>query len=248
MDFKEEIKSAGLTENEAIVYTALLELGARPAGIISRKTGLHRRVIYDVTERLIKKGLIGYIIENNRKIFSASNPRRFLQIIDEERQKINQIIQNMLEFYNSEKQKQKEETLFFKGKSGLKSVFEDQLEDKDVKDILIISPPRLAYDVLPFYFKWFDIKRKKKKIKARIIFQKPKGEKLKTVPLSEVRFLEEDSQSPMAINIYGNKVAIVLWSKENPFAILIKQKEIADSYRKHFELLWKIAKKKKIKI
>ena len=48
----------------------------------------------------------------------------------------------------------------------------------------------------------------------------------------------------MAINIYGEKVAIILWSKENPFAITIKNKGISEGYRKHFELLWRIAKKK----
>ena len=59
----EQLKTAGLTENESKVYTALLELGPSHAGIISRKTGLHRRVIYDTIERLIKKGFIGYILK-----------------------------------------------------------------------------------------------------------------------------------------------------------------------------------------
>ena len=44
--------------------------------------------------------------------------------------------------------------------------------------------------------------------------------------------------SPAATNIYGNKVALIVWS-ENPFVVLIESKEIADSYRKKFEMLWK---------
>jgi hypothetical protein len=45
------------------------------------------------------------------------------------------------------------------------------------------------------------------------------------------------------MNIYGDKVAIIHWSKERPFAILINEKDIAQGYRNYFELLWKGAKK-----
>ncbi|MBM3247279.1 hypothetical protein FJZ17_01920 [Candidatus Pacearchaeota archaeon] len=237
MKFKEQLKQAGLTENEALVYQALLEMGPKNAGIISRRTGLHRRVIYDVTDRLIKKGLIGYIIENNKRLFQASNPKRFLEIIEEEKASISNIMPNMLELFNQEK-KERDDTLFFKGKAGLKSVFEDQLNEK--KEILILGANNLAYEILEVYFHWFDKKRQENKIKTRIIFnEKPK----KKINLTEVKYLPEKYSSPLAINIYGDKVAIIHWNKERPFAILIKQKEIAQGYKNYFEMLWKIAKK-----
>ena len=37
----EELKTAGLTENESKVYLALLDLGPSLAGEISKKTGIH---------------------------------------------------------------------------------------------------------------------------------------------------------------------------------------------------------------
>jgi len=238
MNIKEQIKKAGLTENEALVYQALLEMGPKNAGIISRRTGLHRRVIYDVTDRLIKKGLIGYIIENNKRLFKASSPKRFLEIIEEEKTNINEIMPNMLELFNQQKEKQRDDTMFFKGKEGLKSIFEDQLAEK--KEILILGANNLAYEILDIYFHWFDKKRQESKIKTRIIFnEKPK----RKINLAEIKYLPEKQSSPLAVNIYGDKVAIILWSKERPFAILIKQEEIAQGYRKYFEMLWKIAKK-----
>jgi len=247
LDFKEQIKTAGLTENEAIVYQALLEIGPRPAGTISRKTGLHRRVIYDVTDRLIKKGLIGYIIENNKKMFQASNPQRFLEIINQEKQSLEEVMPNMLSFFNQTKEKQKEDTIFFRGKNGLKSVFEDQIEEvkkiqnKQEKEILILGASPIAYEILDIYFHWFDKKRVENKIKTKIIFDSSQKFK-KRIPLSELRYLPKEYSSPLALNIYGDKVAIILWTKENPLAIVIKQKAIADGYRKYFELLWHIAK------
>lgn len=232
-----KLKEIGLTENESKLYLALLELGPSQAGIISIRTGMHRRVVYDTVERLIKKGLIGYILKNNKKIFQASNPNNLLEILKEKENIINTIIPDML--LRFQKTKEKEETNFYKGKNGLKSVLENQLETK--KELLIISGYPIAYDVMQFYFKWFDQKRVKNKIKAKIIFNKT--EKKLKIPLSEIKFLPKKYFSPLAINIYGDKVAIILWSKDNPLAIVIKNKEIAEGYKKHFELMWRIAKK-----
>lgn len=237
MEIKEALKSAGLTDNETTVYLAILEIGARSAGTISKKTGLHRRVVYDITDRLIKKGLLGYIIENKRKIFKASNPRKFLEIIEKEKQEIENIMPYMLSMFNQEKTKQREETLFFKGKNGLKAVFEDQIETG--KEIMILGASPMAYELFDVYFHWFDKRRLEKKIPVKIIFNEKTKKRL---PLSEIRHLPQKYSSPLAVNIYGDKIALILWNKENPFAILINQKEIADSYKKYFELMWKIAK------
>src|SRR3989344_594532 len=140
----EILKQAGLTQNEAIVYKTLLELGPSLAGQISRKSGLHRRSVYDTTEILIKKGLIGYILKNNRRLFQVSSPKRFLELIKEKEKEIEEIIPEMLSFY--EKTKEKEETNFYKGKQGLKTVFEEQLESKE---ILILGASESAFDILP---------------------------------------------------------------------------------------------------
>jgi len=229
----ESLKEAGLTENESKVYLSLINNGPSLAGGIARKSGLHRRTVYDVTETLIKKGLIGYIIKNNRRIFQATNPKRILEIIEEKKANINIIVKSLQEKYS--KSIEKEETLFFKGKEGLKSVLEDQLNERE---ILVIGANKDASEFLPYYFKWYNQKRKKKKIVLKIISS---SKKISKIPMSQIKFLPEKYSSPMAINIYGNKTAIIHWSK-NPHAVLIKSKDIADGYRKYFELLWKIAK------
>jgi len=229
-----ELKQAGLTENETKVYLALLDLGPSLAGQISRKTGLHRRTVYDTTEMLIKKGLIGYILNNNRRLFQASNPNRILEIIKEKQNILEPVIGKLHEKYN--KTQEKEETNFYKGKEGLKTVFEDQL---NYKEILILGASPKAYEILRFYFKWYDKARKQKKIKARIIAQ---TKDIKKLPLAEIRYLPEKYSNPVSVNIYGDKTAIILWA-EKPIAIVIKDREITKGYKNYFELMWKIAKR-----
>jgi len=228
----------GLTDNESKVYLGLLELGPSLAGTISRKTGIHRRNIYDITERLIKKGIIGYIVKNNRKLFEAADPNRFSEIINEKQEQLNESLPELSLLY--EKTKEKQETNFYTGVEGLKNVFQDQLKinGKDNKEILILGASKSAFEVLPFYFKWYDKDRVKNKIKVRIIA----SEELRKIPLSKVRYLPQKYANPLAINIYKDKVAIILWKKP-PLAIVIKEKEIADSYRNYFELMWKMGRK-----
>jgi sugar-specific transcriptional regulator TrmB len=228
----ESIQELGLTTNEAKVYKALLELGPSLAGGISRRTGLHRRTVYDTTEMLIKKGLIGYILKNNRRLFQASNPEKFLDILKEKENSVSKMLPDMLNLFQSTREK--EETNFYKGKQGLKTVFEEQLKEKE---ILILGANRSFEEVLPFYFKWYDLERKKKKIKVKIIA----SEKISNIPLSEIRYLPQKYSNPLAINIYGDKTALILWKKDNPIAIVIRDKAISDSYRKYFELTWRVA-------
>jgi len=231
----EELKQAGLTENESKIYLALIDIGPSLAGGVARKTGLHRRTIYDTMEMLIQKGLVGYILKNNRKVFSAANPKRLIEIIQEKQDILSPFVDTLNQKYNLKKEK--EETLFYKGKEGLKTIFEDQLNSKEV---LILGASPKAYEILQFYFKWYDKTRKEKKIKTKIIAT-TKDLKKSKIPLAEIRYLPEKYISPVSVNIYQDKTAIILWAKE-PIAILIKNKEIAEAYKDYFELMWKIAK------
>jgi sugar-specific transcriptional regulator TrmB len=231
-----KLKELGLTDNESKVYSSLLEMGPVHAGLLTRKSGLHRRVVYDTLDRLIKKGLVGYIIQNHVRLFQVANPSRFIDIVKEREAIVKELMPQMEFLYK--KTRENEETNFYKGRNGLKLIFEDQI--KTGEEILVMGASLIAYDVLQFYFKWFDKRRKEGKINARIIFNSA-GKKM-NIPSADVRYLPEKYSSPLAVNIYGDKVAIILWSKENPLAIVIKNRQISEGYRKYFEFMWKVAK------
>ena len=229
-----DLRDAGLTENEQIVYTALIDLGPSLAGKISRKTGLHRRTVYDVTETLIQKGLLSYILDNNRRVFSAVNPQRIIDSLEEKKLTLMPVISDLTKRFESSKSK--ETTNFYRGKNGLKMVFESQLE---YPEILILGANRQAYEKMPYYFKWFNERRKQKKVKIKLITT---DKSINPKILAETRYLADKYADHMVINIYGNSVAMILWAK-NPFAIVIEQQEFASGYRKYFDLLWKLARK-----
>ncbi len=228
------LEEFGLTKSEAKVYLALIELGATRAGFLTRKTGIHRRNVYDAIEMLIQKGLVSYIKENNVRLYKAVEPSRLLEILKEREENLLAVIPELEAKFNAVQTKLG--TTFFRGKQALKTVFDDQI--KEGKEILVLGACPFAKDIVKYYFPHYDRERKAKKIKLKAIFTSKIKEKL---PLAEVKYLPNQFNSPSATNIYGNKIAIILWSEE-PFAILINQKEIADSYRNYFNLMWKIAK------
>ena len=227
------LKEAGLTENEDKVYTSLIDLGPSLAGKISRKTGLHRRTVYDVTETLIQKGLVSYMLENHRRVFTAVNPQRILDIIEQKKNNLIPLVDSLKQKFISTKKN--EQTNFYRGKNGLKMVFESQL---DYSEILILGATREAYNAMPYYFKWFNERRKKKKVRIKVITT---DKEIKPKILAKTKYLAEKYSQPLVINIYGDKVAMILWGK-NPFAVVVQQEEFALGYRKYFDLLWKVAR------
>ena len=230
------LQDAGLTIIESRVYLTILGLGAELAGVIARKSGIHRRSVYDAIDRLIEKGLVSYIVKNNRRCYEATNPNRLLEIVKEKEDRLSHLLPKLQEKYKSSKEKK--QTLFFQGRDGLKAVFQDHLE-AGAKEILVIAASDFREVVSEFFFKKYDAERKRQKIKQKIIYNSKK-EKIK-IPLCEIKYLQQEYDSPLSMAIYANRVAMVLWAR-TPYAILIKDKEIADSYRNYFNVLWKAAR------
>ena len=235
----EVLEQLGLTEAESKVYLALLELGSSQAGKITSKTGIHRRTVYDSIERLIEKGLVSFISQNNIKFFESVDPQQLLEILKEKQDNLKQILPQLNLLHKSSKEKQ--ETTFFRGKLGLKSVFNHQIEVG--KEILVFGASVDAPNILKAYFPHYDRERVKKKINVKIVFDESvkNNDYIKSIPNADIKFIPKEYSSPAAINVYGDNVAIILWSDE-PIAILIKNRDIAKGYKNYFNLLWNTAK------
>ncbi len=225
----------GLTKNEARIYRVLLELGKTQVGVLSRKTGVHRRSIYDVLDRLIEKGLVSYMVENEKRFYCAADPKRIKEMMDAQKEAVDKLMPELEATFLQQKNKQ--ETQFYRGVEGIKTIFEEQIEDGH--DVCIIGGSHYAWQVLRFYLPQYTKRRVKKKIKLHAIYALPRHKS--PVPLADVRYLPESFLSPVATNVYGGKVAIILWSKD-PVAIVIKQQDIARTFKHYFDMLWKVAK------
>ncbi len=127
-------------------------------------------------------------------------------------------------------------------KRGIRALLDGMLRCKE--EIVTLGVAGEISSVLDYYLPRFHKERIHLKIPLKIILsenlRKSRGKELKKMKYTFVKFLPEEYCSASTTNIYGNNVAIMLWS-EKPLGILIENKTVADSYRKQFNLLWKIA-------
>ena len=241
---KINLEQLGLTRIEAKVYLALLKLGSTTTGPLVKKTELHRATVYDALKRLMEKGLVTFIIKEKTKYFQAVNPEHFLDLIKEKKRELEEkeklakdIIKKLKQI--REQAKIKESASIFQGKRGIKTVFEDILK---YKEYYAFASRGKFREILGSYFDQFQRKKRQKRIKAKILIDESlkNSEYVKSI-YGEIRFLPKEYNYPTATIVYDNKVAFFVFA-EYPTAFLIESKEVADSFKSYFELLWKLSK------
>ena len=238
------LEEIGLTKKESQVYLALIELGSSSAGLIIQKTGFHRAVVYDLLERLIEKGLVGYVIKGRKKYYESTNPQKLMDILKERESKLKLILPNLMELSQF---KDHLDIKIYKGREGIKTVFEDIIREKP-KEWISIGSSGETYNLLPGFLDWFHKQRIKNDIKAIGLLLNTneaikRGNSLKKMENTEIRYLPKSFVTPTVINIYNNRVTLYSVTKDKiPFIILIENSQISRSFKEYFKWLWKISK------
>lgn len=243
---EQALREIGLTSNETRIYLALLELGPSLASAITAKTNLNRSDVYDRLDKLIKKGLVSFVIKNNRKYFQAVSPESLLNYVQEKEeefkqkeQKIRSILPELQKIGKTVKEKL--EVSLYKDNAGIKTVLEDILATlRKGDELLAYGSDVKFYDVLRFYYPHFVKRRIKAGIRLKCILSE---ENRIALDLSDIRYVPKKYHLPVGTAIYADKVVIFLL-KETPIAILIVNKDIAEGYRSYFRWLWVFARKK----
>src|SRR3989344_7541052 len=241
---QEIFSELGFTKSESRIYMTLLDLGTAQISHIMEKTGMHRRNIYDSISRLIEKGVVSFVILNNKKIFSPASPKRLIGLVEEKKFKIENLrtrLNKILpELELKTRLEERHDVRFFKGIEGLKTVFEHILRTGE--NYIGISPGYKLEKLLKYYMNHFTNERVRAGMKSRLIYSEKSRKQVEKKPLSDIRCIPEHYSSATALRVYGDNVAILLLSEKYPIAIVIKNKTIANGYRKYFELMWKVAK------
>jgi sugar-specific transcriptional regulator TrmB len=235
VDILERLKEAGLTGNEAKVYYEILKRGELSANQAAKNISLDRTLTYTLLNNLIEKGQVGYIIKEKKKFFSITKPENLLNTLKKKEIIVNDLIEelNKITVLNEPLH----DIRVYEGKDGLRSFVNLILKEKE---FCAFGSTGWAYSQL--YEMPRIVKTYRNKIKIRLIGSK-KLKKSKTFSIKDFncRFIDAESKSPTSI--FGDYVSIHLTTKEKPYIILIKNKDIAETYKNYFEVLWKIAKK-----
>jgi sugar-specific transcriptional regulator TrmB len=233
------LEDLGLTQAEIKVYIALLELGSSSAGQILEKSRLQNSVVHRALNRLIEKGLISYILEGKKKVYQSTDPENFHDFIDDKKKRFDDILPEL-----KQKQEYAKVTSFgeiFKGKRGINQMYMTLLNSGGKEYNTFGGGSEVTYEIMgETWWKSLHNKRISKKIPCRQVFDetiRKFGNELNKKPLTKIKFLPKEYAQLQETVIIGDYVGIAIFT-ENPYGILIKDKVVADGYRKQFEILW----------
>lgn len=251
MELETILINSGLESKEAKVYLSCLQLGQETAFNIAKKSELKRPTVYVILNSLAEKGLVTVIKTQKATLYSPIHPQRLISSLKRKEQALEKALPDLETIYNVRPQKPKIQIL--EGKTGIASIYGEIIESlKKSKEILSfgsLSHFQTGYqDLLKNWFR--ETKNKKYKVREIInqekfdldyiqLIQKNKNpnHQIKIMPKNE-GFVNNDNF------IYENKIAIFSVQKDL-FVILIESKDLADSYRRLFNLAWHSAKEMK---
>lgn len=242
------LQGLGLSEKEAGVYVALLELGRGTVSQIGRKAGINRTTGYDILGSLVNKGLVNISGKEPKSEYGAEPPEAVVAYLKKEaetaKERVGKAETLLPELLAAATMQNRPKIKFYEGAEGLRHVYEDTLSSTE--PIRAYANVDDMHKGLPNYFPTYYKRRAEKGIAIRAIVPKtPTGVERGTHDAEEKReiaFVPPDAYyfSP-EINIYDNKVMIASWREK--LGVIIESAEIADAMKKIYELAWAEAKR-----
>lgn len=237
------VEQAGLTQKEAAIYLAALELGEAPVLQIAKKAEVKRPTAYVILEELKKKGFVHGLSKGNTTLFQATPPERVLSRFDEGLMAFRLALPQLQSIANAANNKPK--VRFYEGKKNVFSLYIDEIFCQ--KNIIAITSMKEVYQVfskdeMQTILKTMqtqgttmrDMLDNSKEAKD---YSKAK-EKL-GIP-GETRYLPKHFSLEVDMLVYGDNLALI--SLKNLTAVVIEDKTISSAQRQLLEVLWKQSK------
>jgi len=242
----------GLSEKEAKVYLAALELAQDTAQNIAKKAGVNRPTTYVILEHLMQMGLISKVEKGKKTLFIAEDPRELENILDKQKREIDDKKQDLKEIMGELKalnntNQEKPIVKYFEGEDGLITLDKYGLEKIDKKvGTISIQPIDLIEKYFPHRRKSAVGERIKHKLKSRIIYTRsePFTKAQNEQEMREgIYFPREKFPIDTTFAVYpGLGVKIFYFGESKKYGILIEDKNLARNMQLIMELALKGAK------
>ena len=245
MLYEKELQALGLSEKEAKVYLAALELGPDTVQNIAKKAGINRPTAYLQIESLKQKGIISEVEKDSKVLIMAESPERLSSLLNTyekelefKKKELERILPNLSELFTGTGEKPK--VKFYEGRGGIRAIEEDFLKTKS-KEIYGFANADKVYELFPEYLKGYSSKRVAQGIKSQMIYNRQAGPLDKQDDEKMLRIAKHINYEKLPIDsditIFGSKVAFLAY-KDNPIGVLVESKEIAQTMQTLFKRIW----------
>ncbi len=244
------LETLEFTEGESKVYIALIKLGESKVGPLIKESGISRSKVYDILDRLTEKGVTSQVKKQGILYFQALPAQALLNIIRTKEKKLKReekAVKDLLPTLEKIRKKPNIDVTVYGGFEGFKAMIDrtiDELKPQDTYEAMGVSK---TTEGMRHYARKIYENQKKKKFKAKSIFDKEGVFKMteRKAKGHEMRVLPKEWNTPALFTIYSDTVGIHLGSKETTMSVVLKNEEIAQSFRTAFKAMWKQSKQPK---
>lgn len=239
MENNQVLEQLGLNQKQATVYMALLELGTASVQTIARKAGLKRPTTYLVLDELEAKGLVG-LVPQKKTLYTAESPERLVGELSKKQELLKRFLPELLAVYNAKAEKP--QVQLFPGKEGVSQVYETILASGSVDFFGTIEDVEKSQ---PESLKEFKRKIKDGTLSSRELFAPTDADLVYArtfpkLPNYELRFVDKGIVMPTDCALFKDHVALFFYKPEM-FVLVIKSKEVYQSFRVLYDLAWQTA-------
>jgi len=233
------LKQAGLSQKEARVYLASLELGPASISQIATRAQLKRPTVYLVMSDLMKKSFIIKILKGRRTFYRAENPEKIVTDLRSKLVKLEKAAPQLESLYQNPPRKAK--VRFYEGREEIKKLYWEAATSG--RDFICCFSFRNYSRLVSKKEndKIFEIIEKKKlKIKDLVEDSKESREyaRMKTRKnIGQTKFLPKNFQTKTDLFVYGDKVVMISFSSLS--ATVIEDEDIAETQRNFLKFMWK---------
>jgi len=240
MDIRQILADMGFEEQESIIFLYLIKKGASTQQEISDNTHILRQTVYDLMKKMLTKAYVSSSIEGKKKLYSAVPPEVILNKFREKEERFENMIPQLKEMLQPKQEIYAES---FTGLEGLKNLMNLTLNSKT--EILWAADQESSEGIFKdFYWDNYGRKRVENKINLKLMME-PSEKKWEKVYKTSKDWLRETKINKIMKNtecsfaLFDDKIIFYSTTKEEPFGVLIKNKEIKELIAKMFLKFWK---------
>jgi sugar-specific transcriptional regulator TrmB len=244
------LKQLDLSDAEAKLYLTLLKSGPASVRDLAQTVDIKRTTAYFYIDQLVEKGLIMKIVKGSKKLVSANEPENLKVLVEEKLRKANEVQKGFPEILKAlttslpkENTNGEAEIKYYKGKNGVKKIYENVLKTKELRSYVDMS--KIA-EVFPENYKLFNNAVKKNPdIKMYELVENSPEAKQYVKSFSNMKnyyakLLPEATRlTAQDILIYDNTVAIINL-KDNIHGIVLHNADLYNNFKLLFDFIWKI--------
>lgn len=239
MQIIEALQNLGLTEKEAGVYLALLQMGQGSAYAISSKSGIKKPTTYVILDELRQKGLVLKVPRVKKQLFIAKSPEEFFSAAKERLNMAEDVLPEIMAMAEGKKPKVK--TLYYEGVSGAKEALNYRIKEMQGKELVgfYASAQDASPDLVSVFLDW-NIRARNTKIRM-IAPEHPSLKPWRDTDTEYERIVKVIPFNEYSANIsidIGDTFVRVLAFKELQ-SVIIENPDVAFTMRQIFEMVWK---------